>query len=993
MASPNDDQLTEHVQENGCDSIETAQDLDIKAKMQNTNSNHSPVNGVSNHINHDKENFKSPISTSKHSSSEHKERSKDGKHQSSSSSSSKHKEGSSSSSSKPRDSSSSSSSSKHKDGSSSSSSKHKDGSSSSSKHDSSSSKHKEKSSSSSKHSSSSHSSSSKSKDGSSSSSSSKHKEGSSSSSHRDGSSKSKDGSSSSSHSKDKSSSSKHSSDKSKSSGSSSSDKSRDKSKDHHSSSSKSSSSDKNRSKESSSSGKKEKEPGSSKSSHDGSKREEKSSSSSKNEEKSSVRGKEEPDSPTKTSPKKEKSPSKSPVKEIRSPVKENTSPTKEIKAEIKEEPASDDDEKPLSMRIKETSPSKTVKREREESDEDDEPLSSRANKVKKVKTEEKPKPQKRKIKQEEEEVAPAKKAKGKKDGVGGRTKKEKEEAEVWRWWEEEKREDGIKWNYLEHMGPVFAPPYEPLPKDIKFYYEGHPMKLEPETEEVATFYGKMLDHDYTTKEVFNQNFFKDWRKVMSKAEKEKISDLKKCNFTEINEYFKVKVEQRKNMSKEEKLILKKKNEEITSEYGFCTIDGHKEKIGNFKIEPPGLFRGRGDHPKQGMLKRRVVPEDVIINCSKDSKVPKPPEGRKWKEVRHDNHVTWLSSWTENIQGSVKYVMLNAASKLKGEKDWQKYETARRLHKTVDKIRASYQEDWKSKEMRVRQRAVALYFIDKLALRAGNEKEEGETADTVGCCSLRVEHLTLHDERDGKAYLVDFDFLGKDSIRYQNSIPVEKRVYKNLQLFMENKQPEDDIFDRLNTAMLNKHLQELMDGLTAKVFRTYNASHTLQEQLNLLTNPDESVTAKILAYNRANRAVAILCNHQRAVPKTFAKSMENLQNKIQSKKKELKQVKKDIKDIKADYKATKTAKARTMYEKKKKMLSRLEEQLMKLEVQATDKDENKEIALGTSKLNYLDPRISVAWCKKFDVPIEKIYNKTQRDKFRWAIDMATADFQF
>ena len=39
------------------------------------------------------------------------------------------------------------------------------------------------------------------------------------------------------------------------------------------------------------------------------------------------------------------------------------------------------------------------------------------------------------------------------------------------------------------------------------------MALQPETEEVATFYAKMLEHDYTTKEVFNQNFFKDWRKV------------------------------------------------------------------------------------------------------------------------------------------------------------------------------------------------------------------------------------------------------------------------------------------------------------------------------------------------------------------------------------------------------------------------------------------------------------------------------------------------
>ena len=60
---------------------------------------------------------------------------------------------------------------------------------------------------------------------------------------------------------------------------------------------------------------------------------------------------------------------------------------------------------------------------------------------------------------------------------------------------------------------------------------------------------------------------------------------------------------------------------------------------------------------------------------------------------------------------------------------------------MDKIRDQYRDDWKSKEMKVRQRAVAVYFIDKLALRAGNEKDSDETADTVGCCSLRVEHIS------------------------------------------------------------------------------------------------------------------------------------------------------------------------------------------------------------------------------------------------------------
>ncbi|KAG5282447.1 hypothetical protein AALO_G00056120 [Alosa alosa] len=635
---------------------------------------------------------------------------------------------------------------------------------------------------------------------------------------------------------------------------------------------------------------------------------------------------------------------------------------------------------------------KSVKRQFEEDEVEYKP--------KKVKVENEKKAKKRKHEdyyedeEEEEDVKPKKKTKDKKqETAGGKKKVKKEPEQKWKWWEEERATDGSKWRFLEHKGPVFAPPYEPLPGHVRFYYDGKPFKLSTSAEEVATFFAKMLDHEYTTKDAFRKNFFKDWRKEMISEEKGKLTDLNKCDFSELSEYFKAQSEARKQMTKEEKLKIKEENERILEEYGFCVMDNHRERIGNFRIEPPGLFRGRGNHPKMGMLKRRIRPQDVIINCSKDSKHPKPPSGTKWKEVRHDNKVTWLASWTENIQGSIKYIMLNPSSRIKGEKDWQKYETARRLKSCVDRIRNQYREDWKSKEMRIRQRAVALYFIDKLALRAGNEKEEGETADTVGCCSLRVEHIKLYPEMDGQEYVVEFDFLGKDSIRYYNKMPVEKRVFKNLQLFLENKQPEDDLFDRLNTSILNKHLQELMEGLTAKVFRTYNASITLQQQLKELTCSDDNLPAKILSYNRANRAVAILCNHQRAPPKTFEKTMQNLQTKIDEKKKQLSSAKKELKSAKADAKTLHDDKSRKAVETKKKAVQRIEEQLMKLEVQATDREENKQIALGTSKLNYLDPRISIAWCKKYEIPVEKIYNKTQREKFAWAIDMADEDFEF
>ena len=173
----------------------------------------------------------------------------------------------------------------------------------------------------------------------------------------------------------------------------------------------------------------------------------------------------------------------------------------------------------------------------------------------------------------------------------------------------------------------------------------------------------------------------------------------------------------------------------------------------------------------------------------------------------------------------------------------------------------------------------------------------------------------------------------------------------------------------------------MPGLTAKVFRTFNASFTLQQQLDKAMAEKGaarmSVAEKVLAYNRANREVAILCNHQRAPPKTFDQSMKNLEEKIAKKKAEVKDAKKQ-----ADKDSSKNAK-----------YMRLKEQLEKLKLARTDKEENKEIALGTSKLNYLDPRISVGWCMRYQVPLEKVYSKTHREKFRWAIDMTDESFHF
>ncbi|KAJ1840621.1 DNA topoisomerase 1, partial [Coemansia sp. RSA 2703] len=433
-------------------------------------------------------------------------------------------------------------------------------------------------------------------------------------------------------------------------------------------------------------------------------------------------------------------------------------------------------------------------------------------------------------------------------------------------------DDGPKWTTLEHFGVMFPPEY--VPHGIPMTYKGKPFKMHPDVEEVATFFAALVDTEHGNNPVFQKNFFMDFRALCDKhMGNHPIQEFKHCNFDKIRAYLDAQSAKRKAMTKEEKEAAKKERIAIDEKYGFCMLDGRREKVGNFRIEPPGLFRGRGAHPKTGRLKKRVLPEQVTINIGKDAKIPDPPAGHKWGNITNDNTVTWLAMWKENINGSTKYVYLAAGSSLKGQSDMRKYEKARSLVKCIDKIRSEYTKELKSEVMAVRQRATAMYLIDRFALRAGNEKGDDE-ADTVGCCSLRCEHIELEPPN-----IVKFDFLGKDSIRYERTTEVDKQVWKNLRLFQkEPKTPSDMLFDRLTTSSLNKHLQTLMPGLTAKVFRTYNASYVFDQQL-VDTPADGTEAEKILAYNRANRMVAILCNHQRAVSKGFEGQMSKIEDKL------------------------------------------------------------------------------------------------------------------
>ncbi|CDK26078.1 unnamed protein product [Kuraishia capsulata CBS 1993] len=647
------------------------------------------------------------------------------------------------------------------------------------------------------------------------------------------------------------------------------------------------------------------------------------------------------------------------------------------------------------------------------------------------------------------------------------TSEEKEEEEENRWWEDEDMNGEIKWDSLVHNGVIFPPPYEPLPSNVKLIYDGKPVTLPIEAEEVAGFFGAMLETDHAKNPVFQKNFFHDFLKVLEEAGGCKDADIKDfdlCDFSDMYAYFEKKREEKKSISPAEKKLIKKEKDEAEEKFKTCYLNGRKEPVGNFRIEPPGLFRGRGAHPKTGKLKKRVMPEEIVLNLSADAPVPPPPEGRNWAEVRHDNKVAWLAMWRENISNSVKYVRFGNSSSLKGISDFKKFEKARELKNHVAAIRADYNKKLKSELMLERQMAVATYLIDVFALRAGGEKSD-EEADTVGCCSLRFEHVFLKPPN-----VVVFDFLGKDSIRFYQEVEVDKQVFKNLKIFKKPpKQPGHDLFDRLDPSILNKHFQNYMPGLTAKVFRTYNASKTMQDQLDLIPN-EGTVNEKVVRFNAANREVAILCNHQRTVSKNhetgvakmndkikemiwqrirakkmllkldaklkkkdpayfqeiddlskedegalqkqflereteritkkFAKDNEKLklENEAVLPESELKERLEKVKELQKEFSKELSSgkpevKANMTVEKLQALIEKLNVRITNATLQLKDKEDNSSVALGTSKMNYIDPRLTVMFSKKYDVPIEKLFTKTLREKFKWAIESADANWRF
>lgn len=528
-----------------------------------------------------------------------------------------------------------------------------------------------------------------------------------------------------------------------------------------------------------------------------------------------------------------------------------------------------------------------------------------------------------------------------------------------------------KWKTLEHNGPYFTSLMEPYqPHKAPFIYGGKKYTLTPAEEKIANFYAARILSErksgitvYWTKDpVFNKNFWEDFKTYLTPEHKKIFKDFGKADFEAIAD----KLEERKESeTAAEKLAKKTSAAEKKHDYGYALINGVKEPVGNFTVEPAAIFLGRGENPKRGRIKREIAPEDVTINISQGAKVPTPPKGHKWGKVSHDQDVSWLASWTDTITGEPKYVMFAAEGQLKGKSDFVKYEKARKLNHFIKEVRREYQKDINSPDLVKRQLGTVIYLIDHFGLRAGGEKSKEET-DTVGASTLRVEHIKLKPPDK-----VIFDFLGKDSVRYYKEMTVDKDVYKNIGEFMKGKNKGADLFNKISAADINAYLKTFDKSFTAKVFRTRLASVLMYNELKkIVVKKTDTEADKKLKFDRANVEVAEIMNHQRTVSVKNKEVIEKYEAELKDLKKELAQKKKEGKSTEALQKRV-DAKAR----------------------QIQSKSDTLNVAMNTSRANYIDPRIVVAWCLAKGLDISKVYTAPLQKKFRWAIETTDASWDY
>lgn len=501
---------------------------------------------------------------------------------------------------------------------------------------------------------------------------------------------------------------------------------------------------------------------------------------------------------------------------------------------------------------------------------------------------------------------------------------------------------------LFHNGILVLPKYKAC--GYLIFIKGQSCQLHDKAEEMAFAFVRKKGTPYVQDLIFCRNFFKDFCSELGVPYTEDI------NFEQIEIQVEKERYSKENMTKEEKKELakerKKLREERKEKYGYAIVDDNKVEISNYIAEPSSLFMGRGKHPLRGSWKEGPKEEGITLNLSPDA--PRP-QGN-WKGIEWNPKKMYVAKWEDKLSGKTKYVWLSDTWSKKQEKEKAKFAKANQLEKNLKKVEHLIGTGLHSEDKERNKIATVCYLIFNLNLRVGDEKDKDE-AETVGAITLRPKNLKFSQTSN----TVDFNFLGKDSVEWKKSLSCDQQAFFNLQYWSST--CKNYLFEGITSKDVTKFLQEAMLGLTAKVFRTWKISKTVEEYLNeRLEVKSWPLWMKIITAKFANLQGAIIANHKRKVPDKFKESLERKKEKKKKLQLELSKL-----------------------TRKDKGWNKKVDQLSKIDLEIQFALASRDYTLGTSLKSYINPTIFKEWMDNVDLPYEKVYNKTLLKKYSWVFN--------
>ncbi|PVX23545.1 MAG: DNA topoisomerase I [Candidatus Bathyarchaeum sp.] len=584
---------------------------------------------------------------------------------------------------------------------------------------------------------------------------------------------------------------------------------------------------------------------------------------------------------------------------------------------------------------------------------------------------------------------------------------------------------------LHHNGVLIPARYEA--KGLTIKVNGKDVTLTVEQEEMAVAWAKKVGTPYVEDKVFAKNFHKDFSEKL--GIKVKSGDV---DFQKIVALVEEEREYKKNLPREEKKRLaaerKVVREANKEKFGYAYVDGEKMELANYVAEPSSIFMGRGQHPMRGSWKEGPKKEDIILNLSDDA--PRP-EGN-WKEIVWEPEAIWIARWQDKLSGKMKYVWFSDSCSFKQQKEIEKFDKAAEFRQKLPKVKRHILKNLESDDLKRRKTATVCFLIDKLKIRVGDEKDPDE-ADTVGASTLRKEHIQINGDRT-----VSFNFLGKDSVPHIFTTKLPEVVIKNLEGF--SSKTESALFEGVGSSQVSEFLDEVMTGLSAKVFRTLYASDAVKTKLDKTPVKAEAPEyVKKYVATMANLEAAKVCNHKRTISKTWNSSLQKKKDrlvvlksranvaqakikqriKVGSKKHEERMVKygallkaaeekleavnlqldakkKEGKDVTAlskrvnrqrdvvirqrqrikDMKAKQAERTEKLKQSLEKRKLRDIAALEKMDFKITVQKETKDYNVSTSLKSYIDPRIYYEWGKQVQYDWKQYYAKSLHKKFSW-----------